>query len=217
MQTAARLVVVVSFAVTTAAASGCPEANDDPCAPISEDAQNADDGPEASYGGDGNDEVWIALYDAKDRAETTGDVATITVPANDQSFPKDGVAPTFSWESPLKIAAAAAPTTLFRPARRSLLERAFDAVTGVAVPRARAHEAPVSSDAYLVEIALPGEQCPATIVTTELSHTLDEALWARLKTTAGAPLTMRITSAYLKSGVVDEGPFRSADVTFHVE
>lgn len=198
-----RVSVVVPLAVVALCAACPPE---DPCA--------AD---EPSYGGDGNDEVWLTLKERKADATTGADAPTITKPADAAALPKVAV-PTFEWESPLKIALGPhAPSPLFKPRAPSLLQRAFTALGEVAVPKAHAHLAPVSSDVYLVDILVPGRACPVSIVTTELAHPLDADSWAILQESAGAELTMQLTSAYLSTGNVTEGPFKAADVTFTIE
>lgn len=197
---------VAAVVVTVGFAAACPP--DDPCA--------AD---EPAYGGLGNDEVWLTLRDAKDQATTGGDAATITRPADAAVLPAAD-APTFEWESPLKIAlglpspSPPSPSPLFRRTPPTL----FDTVGRALIPAARAHLAPVSSDVYLVDILVPGRDCPVSIVTSELSHTLDDVTWARINEgAAGEARTMQITSAYLANGRIDEGPFRAADVTFTIE
>lgn len=191
----------------------------DPCRPQAEssDEEASASAGEPAYGGEGNDEVWTALYDAKERAETGGDAATIVKPTAGEVYPSS-TAPVLTWESPLKLALGpVAPAPLRRVVPASALERALGYASAVIIPFARAHEAPVSSDAYLVEITVPERQCPVSIVTTELSHTLDEDTWSALREAAGKDLSLRITSAYLASGRVTEGPYRSADVPFQVE
>lgn len=190
-------VVTALFALVL---SGCPA--EDPCA-----------AEEPSYGGLGNDEVWLTLKDAKTRAAHDGDFPTVTSPAADATVPSAN-APTFTWESPLKIAVGLerGAQPLYR-ARRSL----FDDVRELVIPSAHAHLPPVSSDVYLVDVLVPGRECPVSIVTTELSHVLDAESWDVLKNAAGEPLTLQLTSAYLSSGRVTEGPFKADDVTFTVD
>lgn len=179
--------------------AGCPA--EDPCA-----------AEPPTYGGLGNDEVWLALKDAKANATHDGDFPTVTSPAAGATVPA-GTAPTFSWESPLKIALGpTTPQPLYR-AHRSL----FDDLSELVIPSAHAHLAPVSSDAYLAEVFVPGRECPVPIVTTELSHVLDSYSWDVLKEAAGEPLTLQLTSAYLASGRITEGPYKADDVTFTVE
>jgi hypothetical protein len=183
---------------------GCPA--EDPCA-----------AEEPSYGGDGNDEVWLTLKERKADATIEGDAPTIIKPADAAVLPKATV-PTFEWESPLKIALGPhAPSPLYKARAPSSLQRAFASLGDVVLPKAHAHQPPVSSDVYLADILVPGRECPVSIVTTELSHPLDADSWAILQESAGEELTLQLTSAYLSSGNISEGPFKAADVTFKVE
>jgi hypothetical protein len=173
---------------------------------------------EPAYGGLGNDEVWLTLRDAKDSAQSADDSPTVTSPENGAAFSAAGEAPTISWESPLKLALAPSPGS--SGARRLHRRRApslRDALSATLIPAARAHLPPVSSDAYLVDIVIPGVTCPVSIVTTELSHPLDEGTWKALKDAKGEDLTLGITSAYLAEGRISEGPFKSKSVSFRVE
>lgn len=214
-----RASLVLPLALSVAALVACP-APTDPCAPVaaSEDEEATAGGEGAAYGGDGNDEVWVTLYDARERATTGGDAAVVVKPAAGESLPADGAPPVFEWSSALKITLGPwQPSSPLRGAPRPLFDRALAAASRALIPQAHAHLPPVTSDAYLLEVVVPGKQCPVSIVTTELTHTLDEGTWGALKEAAGQDLTLRITSAYLASGRVTEGPFRSDDVSFRVE
>ena len=177
---------------------------------------------EPAYGGDGNDEVWRTLVDGLPAA--VGDVpdAPVVVSPVDGDVLSGGDPPTLTWTSALKLAdatmtpARASPLRPqlhpSQPRRRSLL----DALTQVLLPAARAHLPPVTSDAYLVQIQIP-DGCRLEVVTTELSHTLDDNGWALLQETAGPTLVMKVFSAYLSNGRITEGPFFSTAVDFRVE
>lgn len=191
----------------------CPGSEAD-CAPQAseEGAEEARD-EDVVYGGLGNDEVWLTLYDAKDRAQTGGDAATVVVPSAGQVLPGDTL-PTFEWESPLRLTLGPQrPEPLWAPRPGSPL----DALTRWLIPSALAHLPPVTSDAYLLEIGIPGRTCPRSIVTTGLVHTLDEATWSDVKSAAGQDLTLTVWSAYLTTGVITEGPFVTEPVSFRVE
>lgn len=201
----------VALLPALAPAAGCPAEVDCAPAPAEGDDEAADE--DVVYGGLGNDEVWLTLYDAKGRAEPGDQAARPLVPAQGQVLPSDGL-PTFEWESDLKLALGPErPTPLLPGARHSPL----DALTRLLIPSAYAHLPPVTSDAYLLEIAVPGLTCPRSIVTTGLLHTLDEATWAALKSAPGQDLTLTIWSAYLSTAVPTEGPFVSDPVAFRVE
>jgi hypothetical protein len=202
-------IALLALAPVVSLVGGCPA--DDPCA-----------GAEPAYGGLGNDEVWLTLKDAQGRATTGGDAASAVVPSDGQRFDGQGAAPTFSWQSPLKLALGPAlpkerAASTSPSVRQSRAARAFAAAAALLIPSAHAHLPPVSSDAYLVEVAVPGAACPIAIVTTELSHALDEGTWGALRAAAGKELTLRITSAYLSDGRITEGPLLSSPVSFAVE
>lgn len=206
-----RLLPPLAVLPVLALAAACPAEVD--CGPANAEGDEEADDLDVVYGGLGNDEVWLTLYDAKGRAEAGGKAARPLVPAEGQVLPQ-GPLPTFEWESELKLALGPErPTPLSRPRARSPL----DPLTHLLIPRAYAHLPPVTSDAYLLEIAVPGLACPRSIVTTGLLHTIDEDTWAALKTALGQDLTLTIWSAYLSTGVPTEGPFISDPVTFRVE
>ncbi|MCC7070116.1 MAG: hypothetical protein IT383_02270 [Deltaproteobacteria bacterium] len=191
--------------------AACPAEID--CAPVASEGDEEAQSDFVVYGGEGNDEVWLTLYDAKGRAQGGDQAAQLLVPTEGQVLPEN-VAPTFEWESALKLALGPErPTPLAPRAPRSLLEP----LTRILLPSAYAHLPPVTSDAYLLEIAVPGLQCPRSIVTTGLVHTLDDDTWAALKSAAGQELTLTIWSAYLSTGVPTEGPYVSDPVSFQVE
>ncbi len=204
-------VTVLALLPALAVAGGCPAEVD--CAPSAAEGDDEVQSEFVVYGGDGNDEVWLTLYDAKGRAEAGGKAAQVLVPAAGQALPSN-VAPTFEWESELKLALGPhEPAPLAPVGPRSILEP----LTRWLVPSAYAHLPPVTSDAYLLEIAVPGLACPRSIVTTGLLHTLDDATWGALTSAAGQDLTLTIWSAYLSTGVPTEGPFVSDPITFRVE
>src|ERR1043166_4509036 len=143
------LIAVASVAVVAASLAGCP-GPEDPCA------------DKVLYTGGGTDEVLLTMRDAKDRATTNADGPTITAPTPGQQIPATGDAPTFTWESPLKTAMAA--PTPWAPPRTLQAPSVLDRLSAALVPKAYAHEPPVSSDVYLVEVPVDGQECPVTIV-----------------------------------------------------
>lgn len=170
---------------------------------------------EPAYGGDATDEVWTTLNDAANDADEGGDAATFEAP-KDGAVLEDGEPPTFRWSSPLRIAALSpADARVFRK-RGGGLDGLATALSALVLPRAHAHLPPVTSDAYLLNIAAPSSTCPVQAVTTELSATLDDAAWQMLRDIGGA-FSARVVSAYLESGRITEGPFVSAPLSFSVE
>lgn len=203
--------VLIVVPTVLALSAGCPAEVD--CAPAPSEGDEEVQRDDVVYGGDGNDEVWLTLYDAKGRAQAGDNAAHVLAPTQDQVLPPN-VAPTFEWESVLHLAFGPELLTPLRPpAPASPLEP----LTRLLLPSAYAHLPPVTSDAYLLEVAVPGLTCPRSIVTTSLRHTLDDGTWAALKTALGQDLTLTIWSAYLSTGVPTEGPYVSDPVTFRVE
>jgi hypothetical protein len=75
-------------------------------------------------------------------------------------------------------------------------------------PLRKPHLPPVTSDIYLLGIAVPGRACPVEMLTTEPHWQLDAAQWAALRAAAGQTVSLQVTSAYLKENRITEGPFR---------
>jgi hypothetical protein len=192
-----RILVVIPAVLLVVTAAACPAA--DPCA------------ADVAYAGGGTDEVYATMTDAKTRAKQDPQGATITSPTANEKLPKADL-PTFTWTSPIHVASLF-PTEVARPRHAPSL---LDFASSVIIPSARAHEPPVSSDVYLVEAAIPGAQCPVTVVTTDLSAKLDAAHWAEITAATGKTITLSITSAYLQVGRIQEGPYEASPVTFEV-
>jgi hypothetical protein len=172
---------------------------------------------EPAYGGDATDEVWHVLDDAKDDAKEGDDAADIERPTAGQAFQASDGPPTFSWTSALKLALAPAHPPQLRRAR-SGVDALVDSLANALVPRAFAHEPPITCDAYLVDVTVPGQQCPVQAVTTELEATLDDAAWEIVGAAKGQDgFSIVVTSAYLESNRITEGPFKSAQVKFAVK
>lgn len=170
---------------------------------------------EPAYVGDASDEAWRVLLDARADASSTGDVPVFTAPAADAALPA-ATSPTFSWDSPLRIAAASAPTVA--PARRGppgLLEGPFRALSALVFPTARAHLPPVTGDIYFLEVDVPG-RCPvAGLTTADLSFTFATSDWEAIAAGGGAR-TARLLSAFLVDNRITEGPFVAAPLTFSI-
>jgi hypothetical protein len=78
------------------------------------------------------------------------------------------------------------------------------------VPTAEAHLPPYTGDIYLVQVTVPGRECPVQVLTSELSWQIDEASWAIMAGAGGQALSVQITSAYLQENRLKEGPYRMA-------
>jgi hypothetical protein len=190
---------------------------------------------EPAYAGEATDEVWREMLDARADATDGGDAATFTAPDADTAV-SSSTSPTFSWDSPLKVAALS-PSTTSSPAASSPAASSpsspsglprwpgtwrrrapslFDRVVDVVLPAARAHEPPITSDAYFLEVDVPGRTCPVAGLTTALSFTFDDDSWATIAT-GGGERTAHLLSAFLTENNVTEGPFVAAPLTFTVE
>jgi hypothetical protein len=171
---------------------------------------------EPAYVGDASDEAWRVLLDARLDAQTSGDVPVFTSPASGSALPADA-SPTFTWESPLRLAAASLPTVApARRAPRGLLEAPFQALSGLFIPAARAHLPPVTGDIYFLEVDVPGRTCPvAGLTTADLSFTFATSDWEAIAAGGGAR-TARLMSAFLVDNRVTEGPFLAAPLTFSI-
>jgi len=172
---------------------------------------------EPAYVGDASDEAWRVLLDARADASASGDIPVFTGPAADSDLPA-GTSPTFTWESPLRLASATTtPTTA--PARRpapGFLEAPFRAMSGLLFPVAHAHLPPVTGDIYLLEVDVPGRTCPvAGLTTADLSFTFATSDWEAIAAGGGAR-TARLMSAFLVDNRVTEGPFLAAPLTFSI-
>jgi hypothetical protein len=85
-------------------------------------------------------------------------------------------------------------------------------------PLAKPHLPPVTGDVYLVEIGVPGRECPVNVLTTDESWQLDAASWAAVTAGGAHDATVTVTSAYLVEGRITEGPFQpSTPRTFKIQ
>jgi hypothetical protein len=197
-----RLVTVVVSAVVVASLAACTT----DCTAV-----------EPAYAGLATDEAWLELLDARVDA-TEGDGApTFTAPEADVVVDA-AKAPTFTWDSPLKLASTsphALPSPVIGPWRRPAPSW-LDRVSGLVLPKAHAHEPPITSDVYLLEVDVPGRTCPVAAVTTELSFAFDDEGWAAIVDGGGAR-TARLLAAFLTENNVTEGPFVAAPRAFTVE
>ncbi len=198
-----RVLVVASALIAGSGGSGC---GGEDCNTI-----------EPAYVGDASDEAWRVLLDARADAASTGDIPVFTAPAADGALPA-GTSPTFSWESPLRLASAP-PTPGPAPARRrppGLLEAPFRAAMELLLPPAHAHLPPVTGDIYLLEVDVPGRTCPvAGLTTADLSFTFATSDWEAIAA-GGGDRTARLMSAFLVDNRVTEGPFLAAPLSFSI-
>jgi hypothetical protein len=147
---------------------------------------------EPKYAGNGTDEAWRTMVDARARVTAGGAQApSFTTPAEGQVLAKAGGPPRIAWSSPLAR----------KPA-------------GVRAP----HLPPVTDDVYLVEITVPGQECPVDLLTTNLEWQLSDAEWAVVAAAAPGSVSVHLIGAYLLENRITEGPFSpAAPLTLRVE
>jgi hypothetical protein len=163
---------------------------------------------EPLYGGSATDEAWMTMVDAQERPMDSSRAVTLLSPAEGESFATHTAPPRFSWTSPLR--ASLERDTPSRPAQaHSRPSRGLLAWLGeLLVPTAEAHLPPYNGDIYLVQVTVPGRECPLEMLTSELSWQLDDASWKTLGEVAGQDLSIQVTSAYLQHNRLKEGPYR---------
>jgi hypothetical protein len=165
---------------------------------------------EPLYGGSATDEAWMTMVDAQKKAADASKAVTVTAPAEGEVHPANTPPPRLSWTSPLRASlerdtpgrlALASP----RPSRGPLAW-----LGELLVPTAEAHLPPFTGDIYLVQVTVPGRECPVQVLTSELSWQVDEDSWATMAGAKDQPLSVQIASAYLQDNRLKEGPFRMA-------
>jgi hypothetical protein len=95
---------------------------------------------------------------------------TVTAPAEGEVHPANVPPPRISWTSPLRASLVRdTPGRLARASPRA--SRSPLAWLGeLLVPTAEAHLPPYTGDIYLVQVTVPGRECPVQVLTSELSH-----------------------------------------------
>jgi hypothetical protein len=165
---------------------------------------------EPLYGGSATDEAWMTMVDAQKKPMDSSLAVTLMSPAEGETFAANATPPTFSWTSPLRASLERdRPSRHARASARS--SRGPLAWLGeLLVPTAEAHLPPFTGDIYLVQVTVPGRECPVEVLTSELAWKVDEASWATLGGAAGQDLRLQVTSAYLQDNRLKEGPYRLA-------
>ncbi len=169
---------------------------------------------EPAYAGDATDEAWRALVDGRDTATNGDDAPTFSAPDDGGTFGADDN-PTFSWDSPLKVATLTPPSTPREGVRRRGLAP-FERLSALFIPAAHAHLPPITSDIYLLEVDVPGRTCPVAGITTGLSFSFASSDWEAIVAGGGAR-SARLLSAFLTENRITEGAFVSAPLEFDVE
>lgn len=188
--------VVVVAVIAVVVCVGCGQEVKPPCETVVEGAAT--------------DEVVRAFADLREFAVDDPAGPKLSVPAEDQTFDKDGEAPTFSWSDELAVVTPLLPRRAPELPPPPRTPGWLESIGGLVIGTAHAHLPPVTGGMYLVEVpfgAAAADACPARTLTSELSLTVDEATWSQMRATP--KLTLTLTSAYLVEGRVTEGPYRS--------
>lgn len=165
--------------------------------------------PAPTTAGTATDEVPLVFQDAKEFAKDDPAGPQVSSPLADQTFAKDGDAPTFSWSDELAVVTPRLPRTFAPQAPRSPKTPGFfESLSHLVIGTAWAHLPPVSGGMYLVGVTLPDDECPVATVTSDLSLVVDDPLWKRLQDSDG-PFTFDLKSAYFIEGRILEGPYQT--------
>ncbi|WP_224244935.1 hypothetical protein [Hyalangium gracile] len=165
---------------------------------------------EPLYGGSATDEAWMTMVDAQKKPMDASRAVTLMTPSEGETLTANAAPPLISWTSPLR-----ASLERHQPGR---LARAFPRrspgplawLGELLVPTAEAHLPPYTGDIYLVQVTVPGRECPLEVLTSELSWQMDAASWSTIAGANGQELSIQVTSAYLQENRLKEGPFRMA-------
>lgn len=169
---------------------------------------------EPAYAGNATDEAWRVMLDAKAGAAASDDVEVVSgldIDAGATEF-------TLGFTSTLQVASASPRLPSFprsRP-RRDVVDRVVDGVFSAVLPRAHAHLPPITSDVYLVEVAVAGRACPVAALTTDESVTFSGDDAAAIAGAAGEH-SLTVWSAFLTQNRVTEGAFVTGPLTLTVE
>ncbi|MCC6994027.1 MAG: hypothetical protein IT370_05300 [Deltaproteobacteria bacterium] len=158
------------------------------------------------YLGAASDEAYLVLTDAEPRVMVDDAMAPVlSSPTEGQALPAATV-PTFSWTAGF---VAVDPRRL--PARRpGHAPRLPAAPAPWGESAALAHLPPITGALFLLTFkAAEGNAAPIVVLTTESGFTPTAEVWTKLKALGGA-ITLEMTGAYLRSNVIEEGPFRAS-------
>lgn len=162
------------------------------------------DGDTVIYLGAASDEAYIVLTDAESRVMVNDAMAPVlSSPTEAQALPAATV-PTFTW-----TAGFVALDRHRLPGRRPPERRALPAAPAPwGEAAARAHLPPITGPIFVLSFKAEGAAAPVVVCTTESSFTPTAEVWTKLKA-LGSAITVEMTGAYLRSNVLEEGPFRA--------
>src|SRR5437868_9741592 len=153
---------------------------------------------EPLYSGSTTDEAWMTMVDAQKKAADSSKAVTVTSPGEGEVHSSNVPPLRISWTSPLRASLERdTPSRLaLASPRRSRGPLAW--LGELLVPTAEAHLPPFTGDIYLLQVTVPGRECPIQVLTSELSWLVDEDSWNIMADAKEQPLSIQITSAYLQ-------------------
>jgi len=175
---------------------------------------------EPEYGGAATDEAFTSIVDGEKRvsADDTKSVA-ITVPTQSQVFQRSAP-PLLRW---MPGSVSSSMSRLHVPASRRFATRVptrekspFAWVARLFESEAWAHEPPITGPLFYLHFTVPGRACEVRVLTTMTSYQVSTAAFDAFKAATG-PITLSITSAYVRENRITEGPYKpTAARTFTV-
>jgi len=175
-------------------AAGCGKDEESKCQPL--------------YGGSATDEAWMTMVDAQSKPTDSSRAVTLMSPTEGEVFAAGAAAPRFEWTSPLRASLEQNTSSRYALARPAASRGVLSWVAELLVPTAEAHLPPYTGDIYLVEVTVPGRECPVQLLTSELAWQVDSESWKAMEEGAGQELRLQVTSAYLQDNRLKEGPYR---------
>jgi hypothetical protein len=163
---------------------------------------------EPLYGGSATDEAWMTMVDAKGKPADSSRAVTLMSPTEAETYAAGAAAPRFSWTSPLRASLEQDSSSRYAQARPAPSRGVLGWVAELLVPTAQAHLPPFTGDIYLVEVTVPGRECPVQVLTSDLAWQVDAESWKKMNEAAGQNLSLQVTSAYLQDNRLKEGPYR---------
>lgn len=166
------------------------------------------------YENGASDEAWLTIGDA---TPMVSDSLAPRLTAPTGTLSRTGPPPTFVWTpgvvgSSMMIPDAGATLG----ARRVRSTTLFARVMCELFPVAHAHDPPVTGSMFRLVLDLGAMVTPLEVLTGATTYTPDATAWARVLA-ATTPVTATLTSAYLNTGRLEQGPYvRSMPVTLTI-
>jgi hypothetical protein len=155
--------------------------------------------------------AWLTIDDA---SPMVSDSLAPQLTAPTGVIARTGAPPTFTWTPGVVGSSTPIPDAGATIGAREITTRAaFAVVMRELFPVAHAHDPPVTGSMFRLVFDLGASATPLRVLTGATTYTPDAAAWARVLA-ATAPVPLTITSAYLNTGRIEQGPYvRSTPVT----